>query len=95
MSTNALLKRASDRPTVILLAGNTAVPANTKHVYNINFIQRQSSVFDVGPTLYKCYTNYLRLWGDLLSKRGHQTKAFRPLIIYLTCSNQTILTSGT
>ena len=27
----------------------------------ITFIQRRPSVFDVGPTLYKCYTNVLCL----------------------------------
>ena len=27
----------------------------------ITFIQRRPNVFDVGPTLYKCYTNSLRL----------------------------------
>ena len=31
-------------------------PANTKHVYN-TFIQRRTYVFDVGPTLYNCFTN--------------------------------------
>ena len=30
----------------------------------IAFIQRRSSVFDVGPTLYKCYTNILCLLGQ-------------------------------
>ena len=29
----------------------------------ITFIQRRPNVFDVGPTLYKCYTNLLRLLG--------------------------------
>ena len=29
----------------------------------ITFIQRRSNVFDVGPTLYKCYTNVLCLLG--------------------------------
>ena len=28
----------------------------------INFVQRQPNVFDVGPTLYKCYTNLLFLF---------------------------------
>ena len=26
-------------------------------------VQRRPNVFDVGPTLYKCYTNVLRLLG--------------------------------
>ena len=29
----------------------------------ITFVQRRPNVFDVGPTLYKCYTNVLRLLG--------------------------------
>ena len=29
----------------------------------ITFIQHPPSIFDVGPTLYKCYTNVLRLLG--------------------------------
>ena len=29
----------------------------------ITFIQRRPNVFDVGPTLYKCYTNLLCLLG--------------------------------
>ena len=32
----------------------------------ITFIQRRPNVFDVGPTLYKCYTNVLCLLGCLL-----------------------------
>ena len=31
----------------------------------ITFIQRRLNVFDVGPTLYKCYTNVLYLLGDI------------------------------
>ena len=30
---------------------------------SITFVQRQTNVFDVGPTLYKCYTNVLCLLG--------------------------------
>ena len=29
----------------------------------ITFVQRQPNVFDVGPTLYKCYKNVLCLLG--------------------------------
>ena len=32
----------------------------TQNIY-IAFVQRRPSVFDVGPTLYKCYTNVLCL----------------------------------
>ena len=46
----------------------------------IIFIQRRLNVFDVGPTLYKCYTNILCLLGCrahvLLTQAGKvQTKA--------------------
>ena len=41
---------------------HTAIPANTKHC--IAFVQRQPNVFDVGSTLYKCHTFFLRLLVD-------------------------------
>ena len=37
---------------------------NTKHLYD--FIQCWTNVEDVGPTLYKCYTNVLCLLGSQL-----------------------------
>ena len=36
-------------------------PVNTKHLYD--FIQCWANVEDVGPTMYKCYTNVLCLLG--------------------------------
>ena len=36
-------------------------PVNTKHLYD--FMQCWTNVEDVGPTLYKCYTNVLCLLG--------------------------------
>ena len=39
-------------------------PVNTKHLYTIYlFIQRRSNVFDVGPTLYKCYYKWFVFTG--------------------------------
>ena len=38
-----------------------ACPVNTKHLYD--FMQCCTNVEDVGPTLYKCYTNVLCLLG--------------------------------
>ena len=38
------------------------IPVNTKHLYD--FIQCWTNVEDVGPTLYKCYTNVLCLLGS-------------------------------
>ena len=46
-------------PIIMSILG--VITANTKHVYNI--LQRRPNVFDAGPTLYKCYTNVLRLLG--------------------------------
>ena len=34
----------------------------------ITFIQRRPNVFDIGPTLYKCYTNVLCLLDRYLSQ---------------------------
>ena len=31
----------------------------------ITFVQRRTNVFDVGPTMYKCYTNVLGSLGVL------------------------------
>ena len=36
----------------------------------ITFVQRRHNVFEVGPTLYKCYKNVLCLLGILLLDRG-------------------------
>ena len=38
------------------------IPQQTQNIC-ITFVQRRPNVFDVGPTLYKCYTNVLRLLG--------------------------------
>ena len=54
--------------------GSTLVPTNTvvrpcggytqqTHNICITFVQRRTNVFDVGPTLFKCYTNVLCLLG--------------------------------
>ena len=49
----------------LVLTGNYRcslnTPVNTKHLYD--FIQCWTNVEDVGPTLYKCYTNVLCLLG--------------------------------
>ena len=38
----------------------------------ITFIQCRPNVFDVGPTLYKCYTNVLCLLGCLSPRQYHR-----------------------
>ena len=45
----------------------------------ITFIQRRSNVFDVGPTLYKCYTNVLCLLGY-----GRCNLSFTNLSMFIT-----------
>ena len=45
--------------SVIDLTGVEGVPANTKHLYNIYTTPAQRRRRDVGPTLYKYYTNAL------------------------------------
>ena len=35
----------------------------------MTFVQRRLNVFDVGPTLYKCYTNILRLLGCVMFRK--------------------------
>ena len=42
--------------------GNTTLSQQTQNIF-ITFIQRRSNVLDVGPALYKCYTNVLFLLG--------------------------------
>ena len=44
----------------------------------ITFVQRRPNVFDVGPTLYKCYTNVLRFLG----RRDYNFSGF---IRYILC----------
>ena len=51
----------------------------------ITFIQRRPNVFDVGPTLYKCYANVLCLLGShVISLCGlpWHTKIAKILVIY-------------
>ena len=53
-------------PSVLLLLLNIDIPVNTKHLYN--FVQRWTNVEDVGPALYKCYTNVFLFAGMLANK---------------------------
>ena len=39
----------------------------------MTFIQRRPNVFDIGPTLYKCYTNILRLLESIPFPMSHRT----------------------
>ena len=43
----------------------------------ITFVQRRPNVFDVGPTLYECYTNVLCLLGNLQQKNWPPDKIIR------------------
>ena len=42
------------------------IPNQQAQNLSIAFVQRRPNVFDVGPALYKCYTNILRLLEMLL-----------------------------
>ena len=46
---------------------------NTNTNICIAFVQRRTNVFDVGPTLHKCYTNVWRLLGWQFSWLGRLT----------------------
>ena len=52
----------------ILLYNSVSFFVVTQQKLNIciTFVQRRTNVEDVGPTLYKCYTNVLCLLGILL-----------------------------
>ena len=45
-------------------------PVNTQNIC-ITFVQRRPNVFDVGPTLYNCFTNVFSCvyWGYSLDKK--------------------------
>ena len=46
----------------LISRSNTGYSQQTQNIC-ITFVQRRPKVFDVGPTLYKCYTNVLRVLG--------------------------------
>ena len=48
------------------------------------FIQRRPNVFDVGPTLYKSYTNVL----CLLRWNNNRRREWRPINSSLLCNHQ-------
>ena len=52
----------------------TQIPSRQTQYICITFVQRRANAFDVGPTLYKCYTNVLCLLGWCL----HTTHPCRP-----------------
>ena len=56
---------------------------NTQQTQNIciTFVQRRPNVFDVGPTLYKCYTNVLCLLRKAYTLRKDNIAADVVLIV--------------
>ena len=40
-----------------------SLPSQQKQTIYITFMQRRLNIFDVGPKVYKCYTNVLSLLG--------------------------------
>ena len=62
----------------------------------ITFVQRRPNVFDVGPTLYKCYTNILCLLGYFLNEIANFQMSIWMAICELTShcnSNTNIITT--
>ena len=55
---------------------------------DMTFIQRQPNVFDVGPTLYKCYTKVLCLLQSIEAAPGRMVIGLN--IMYTYCINQSI-----
>ena len=60
-TSNELIQQPEHEPEHDTPESNCPYPVNTKHLYD--FMQRRPNVEDVGPTLYKCYTNVLCLLG--------------------------------
>ena len=65
-----------------LLGSGKYMQANTQQTQNIciTFVQRRPNVFDVGPTLYKCYTNMLRFLGSRRFALCLQTEDVGPML---------------
>ena len=61
----------------------TSIARYTQQTQNIRitFIQRRPNVFDVGPTLYKCYTNVLCLPGNYFSTILRLNGALVPITV--------------
>ena len=57
------------RPIIIIIL----YTQQTQNIF-ITFVQRQPNVFDVGPTLYKCYKNVLCLLGVASIKTMEMTE---------------------
>ena len=47
----------------MLVNSTPLIPEQTQNIC-ITLVQRRPNVFDVGPALYKCYTNVLCLLGN-------------------------------
>ena len=56
----------SCRLSTVPFGWSECIPAQQTQNICITFIQRRPNVFDVGPTLYKCYANVLCLLGDYM-----------------------------
>ena len=50
-------------PVLVARLINVILPSQQTQNTCITFVQRRPNVFDVGPTLYKCYTSIICLLG--------------------------------
>ena len=60
--------------TCVVTLADSVVAQQMKNIC-ITFVQRRPNVFDVGPTLYKCYTDALCLLGGHVSN-SHEDDPF-------------------
>ena len=58
---------------------------NVLCISGITFVQRRPNVFDVGPTLYKCYTNVLCLLGCFGSAPQQTQTLVLPEMLNVLC----------
>ena len=65
------------------------ITANTKQIWK-TFAQRRPNVHDVGPTVYKCYTNVLCLlgWRTALGGGSDMSDGYTT-VVYLYTDHQT------
>ena len=72
-----LSKRSA--PVILCNCAFCFVPQQTRNI-GIIFVQRQTNIFDVGPTLHKCYTNILCLLRGVYSENELTSDVFKMVL---------------
>ena len=65
-----LFKMHRGRQSIVKTVLKLLISQQAQNIY-ITFVQRRPNVFDVGPALYKCYTNVLFTALPHTDQRGH------------------------